>query len=300
MAQAKVRFLNIRPIQSADLSFNLSGIIDFRHDQTAQLGMRLNRVDLSTIYDRLSGEAGNGQLEFDGTKIRKALLDDMQAVLFAVRNPALESSLLHAICRRQNAFLQRYKHKNSILQEYTQLYNNASPDSKPEKLSSLYSRAKERHEELKNAYESVDGRDSVVSASRTNTTGSSDGISNNSNETSSASESNASSTNTTTSSATSTESSSASQTGNSDATTKQRPLAYRSFNQISKTRDGDDLNKAVKQRVDSENSDSRPMEWKGGDWAEVRQSSVDFESQKITSTNSATTASSGESNTSAR
>lgn len=288
MANAKVRSLTIRPIKSADLSFNLSGVLDFRNSVSAQLGARIAAFDSNQIYNLLETVVADGKFQFDGPQIRKKLVTDFKAALFAVRNHAVESTLLHAILRRQSAFLRRYKHATEIALNYEILYPKApDPESTLGRLGALRQSAQERYQAIKTAYKR-DGRDGVIKDTTTGTRGQSSSKSEGGSVSSAVSTSKATSTNVTESTASGEESSKSSQTGSGDATTKQRPLAYKTVDQSSTYRRLDPAPQVDTTKITSTDSKSVPVKFEGNDWVEVKETDVRFESQKTTSSNTAT------------
>ncbi|RUU33679.1 HlyD family secretion protein [Mesorhizobium sp. M6A.T.Ce.TU.002.03.1.1] len=125
---AKVRSLRARASQSSDLSFNMAGVIAARnYDFTsgggsAHLGKNVQHFDISgNLYSHL-GEtlpAGGGleagaRLKFDGAAIVQLLsvpgATAPAPYLFALRNETLAAALNQAVAKRENAFLERYKH----------------------------------------------------------------------------------------------------------------------------------------------------------------------------------------------
>lgn len=112
-SEKALRSLRVRPLLSADLSFNMPGIIDFRNLQTARLGSRVAKVDLrKTVYALLDArDATNGACVYDSTKLRSTM---EKLGLFAVRNESLGAELDQAVAQRQNSFLEFYKHASDV------------------------------------------------------------------------------------------------------------------------------------------------------------------------------------------
>jgi biotin carboxyl carrier protein len=138
---ARIRKMQVRPSQSADLSFNMSGIIDRQNydpasgNGPAHLGQSVSAFDIArTLYDHLgktlpavtsSGAPGfpreaGARLKYDSATIASTLGADAAAgtgpYLFALRNQALAASLDQMVNQRENAFLEKYEHAAGIQQ----------------------------------------------------------------------------------------------------------------------------------------------------------------------------------------
>lgn len=130
---AKVRSLRARASQSADLSFNMSGVIagrnyDFGTDQgTAHLGKSARRFDIrGQLYDHLGetlpaggGVVAGARLKFGGLAIGQLLTSspgggNPAPYLFSLRNETLAAALDQALSKREISFLERYKHVTQI------------------------------------------------------------------------------------------------------------------------------------------------------------------------------------------
>ncbi len=130
--QAKVRTLRARASQSADLSFNMAGVIaarnyDFATDNgTAHLGKVALRFDIKTnLYDHLGEtEPGSGpiiansRLKYGAGSIAQLFISPKGSnpapYLFELRNETLGAALDQAISKRENAYLERYRHVAQI------------------------------------------------------------------------------------------------------------------------------------------------------------------------------------------
>ena len=140
---ARIRVMQVRPSQSADLAFNMAGIIDRQNYDpsspvtTGHLNHAVPAFDIAaTLYDHLGEtlvavtdpsdpafprEAG-ARLKYDSATIATTLMSPptgggpARSFLFALRNEALASSLDQMINQRENAFLERYKHAPLIKQ----------------------------------------------------------------------------------------------------------------------------------------------------------------------------------------
>jgi len=304
MKSAKIRSMVVRPIHSADLAFNLAGIISFRHPSKAYHGVRISKpFDFETIYATLSDTDADGRFKNDATAILRTLKTDLDVALFMVRNQPVMAALTAAVATRQNAFLRRYQHSAKIVELYTDLYPPTTdarfPTSKLGRLDALRKRSAARHDLLHAQYV-ADHKDGVVVDTTTDTVGKS------ANATTITGDSTADTVGRTDTDAKSdtnsegTEKSTQSQTSSGDATTKQLPLAYQSVNQISRYRDSDDVGQPVKTRIDTTDTSSRPTKWNGAGWEEVHAADASLVAQKMDTNSKADTSSSGESKSTAK
>ncbi len=122
---AKVRAITARPCQSADLAFNMPGILESQNfDHSGRTGLckiggTVSAYDIaSNLYGNLgdvlpaSGSRPAGaRLEYDGARIRQVLAP---SYLFALRNAPLQAELEQRIVQRENAFMERLKHGAAI------------------------------------------------------------------------------------------------------------------------------------------------------------------------------------------
>jgi len=126
----KIRSLLVRPSQSADLSFNMAGVIDRMHATKAKLGAKIVAADtsvLSDLYPRL-GERVTGndaKLKFSPDAIETELANHL---IFALRNQSIKVGLSQLLNQREISFLQRFKRKSEIVAKYQTLYPQ-SPDT---------------------------------------------------------------------------------------------------------------------------------------------------------------------------
>ena len=113
MPKAKAISLKVRPIQSADLCFEVDGIIGDQNFKLTNrdvadlsfLGARVQAFDFASFYAGF-GQPVDGEhlsrLKFDSTGIRQAVSSSM---LFALHFENLKAVLDKAILLRENAFL---------------------------------------------------------------------------------------------------------------------------------------------------------------------------------------------------
>lgn len=168
MPAAKIRSLYIRPLESADLSFNTAGIIDYRNNKT-RLGQPVQAFDLQQIVNGLlvTLPSNSARLQFEPSEIRKSLGDQ---VLFSLRSDSLDAALLQAIVQREITFLQKYKHTSKIVTALKEIYpDKPTPHDKLTRLDELRRSSDERRDQLTKAYKSTKGFESVVPDSKTNT-----------------------------------------------------------------------------------------------------------------------------------
>ncbi len=165
--RAKIRVLQVRPSQSADLAFNAPGIlVRQNYDRAngggpAHLGESVSLFDIENdLYDKL-GEtdpaSGGARLIYDSRKIRDTL---ESRFLFQQRNYTLAAALDQMIARRENSFLERFKHKDLIKAAMTKAY-----PEKIEMIREALNSAKTRFEALDAAY----GPGEVVKEAETTT-----------------------------------------------------------------------------------------------------------------------------------
>ena len=162
MAQAKVRSLKVRPIQSVDLAFEVDGVLGEQNFALAELSVQVTKFDLEAFYAGLSQTvAGNdGRLKFDS----KTIHDTVQAsLLFGLRAEGAKALLDKAVNLRESAFLQKYAKQDDIIAQIriVNAPNAANPGAKPARLQQLLQITEKQHKELNDAYV-ADGRISVV------------------------------------------------------------------------------------------------------------------------------------------
>lgn len=133
MAQnAKIRTLTVRPSISADLSFNMAGIISGQNEQfsqsAARIGSQVVAYDAAAkLYPKLgdtlpadtaTGRIAKARLQYDSQAIRDILTlntaGNPPPYLFSLRNEPLAASLDQAIVKRERAFLEKYLHANAV------------------------------------------------------------------------------------------------------------------------------------------------------------------------------------------
>src|SRR5688572_7080086 len=116
---AKVRSLQVRPIQSADVSFDVAGILGEQNMNLAKLGARVNKFDLTAFMARFRTLSGSGSLVYDSNKIRADLFPQN---LFSLRNELFEANVQQAIAQREIAVLEKFKHRVSIARVMRKVY----------------------------------------------------------------------------------------------------------------------------------------------------------------------------------
>lgn len=119
MAEAKIRSLHVRPLQSADLAFETAGIIAAQ-SPLAKLGARVTQFDQLQVASQLSASAADpATLIYDDQKIRSTLANNY---LFMLRNDTHAARLRESMVEREIAFLERFKHMDAIVTELNALY----------------------------------------------------------------------------------------------------------------------------------------------------------------------------------
>jgi hypothetical protein len=167
MIEAVIRNMKVRPLQSADLALNMSGILSKR----TPLGFLGSRITLTTpegnpanppfdlqtaVYNQIGVAAADGSMVMSLAAIDAILLPH---ALFVMRNEALRVGLQQLILRRQNAFLERFKHDPDRISFLRQLYPTSSgdpvgantPGSKINRLLQLQADYKKRHDDVNTA-----------------------------------------------------------------------------------------------------------------------------------------------------
>lgn len=179
---AKVRNMMARAAQSADLCFNMSGVITRRNfdfatgNGPAFLGQSVSALDIEAqLYDKL-GETvpqsgpiqADARLKYGQEEINKALsgnaISTPAPYIFAIRNEAVGAALNQAIEKRENTFLERYMHVAEIKVRLTYSYTEIVSH-----LTELTKLTKNKFDKLDAAY-SADGIDVQKSMETTQTT----------------------------------------------------------------------------------------------------------------------------------
>jgi hypothetical protein len=161
----KVRSLTVRPIQAADLAFEMIGMISFQDFVKAKLGERINKCDMeSEIYGVLNeSDQSSGLFKFDA----ESILDKLKGfVLFTLNNRALRAALKQSILVRANAYLEKYSgiKIKKIEDFYKEIYANADESkNKIKRLESLRQIHEDRIAELVGKYNEL-GKKIVVDA----------------------------------------------------------------------------------------------------------------------------------------
>jgi hypothetical protein len=156
MASAKVRDLKVRPIQSVDLCFEVSGVIGEQNTTLAALGAPVTAFDLAAFYAGLGVEANTadpGHLKYDSQHIH----DDpaiQAALLFGLRAESIKAVLDKAIAGRENSFYQKFKNQAAVIAQTQALYSpgTTNPNSKPSRLDTLAKISQQQHDALSAAY----------------------------------------------------------------------------------------------------------------------------------------------------
>lgn len=201
MAPAKAINLRVRPLQSADLSFPVDGIIGAQPD-IHLLGKTVKAFDLSAFYAQLSTvlspmvwvppkfdpahgaltqgryvslpasdqPLGWGRLKYDS----RAITEEINlGILFALRGEQVKAVLDKAVALRENTWAQKYE--NEVFRATQMAYNRDDPNSKLSRIGRLITHSKEQHDRLQTEYGVFSGEGSpefthgVVTASQTYT-----------------------------------------------------------------------------------------------------------------------------------
>jgi hypothetical protein len=168
MATAKVRSLNVRPLQSADLSFEVAGIIAKQHTDKAQLGSRVRGFDLTSLSTVLDTTVANQPetLLYNPDAIQE-FINNNYDFLFSLRNDLLATNLRQAITQREIAHLEKYKHITSISNALKKVYASDN-QGKLQRLGDLRQLVEQYKEALDSAYQQTQ-HDRVVTETVTAT-----------------------------------------------------------------------------------------------------------------------------------
>lgn len=179
----KVRSLSVRPIQSADLAFEVPGIIAFQgkgsdtHPLTL-LGKEVKALILEqTIYPLLDKQKDEDKslLKYDA----ETLIQELgESLLFSLVNGSLRSSLKQAIIARANAFLEKYFAIKEISEFYDNIYKKVQnkAEDKISRIQQLIEITEVKHKELREKYKSqnlivqADGKEKGVVIANYNVT----------------------------------------------------------------------------------------------------------------------------------
>lgn len=129
----KIRSLLVRPFRSANIAFNMAGVIDLHNQNIARLGMQVQGFSLERLYTDIEAEVNShaAVITFTADEIRRRLEQDvvtnpggpaLNHVLFSLRNESLRASLEQAILRRDNAFRDRYQFRDKIARLFAGVY----------------------------------------------------------------------------------------------------------------------------------------------------------------------------------
>lgn len=159
MGTAKIVSLTARPLQSAQLCFEVGGILE---QSPATLGAPVSAFDFAAFYAILGSTptvAGDpSRLQYDFLQIQSAV---NAFTLMALRAEPRKASLNKAVNARQNAYFGKYGNTAAIIAEMNQLYSPSVVGSKPQRLEVLAAISAQQWQGLKNAY-TTDKRTGVV------------------------------------------------------------------------------------------------------------------------------------------
>jgi hypothetical protein len=190
----KIRSLLVRPIRSADVAFNMAGVIDLHNQALARLGAYVAGFSLNRLYTDIETEIASHarDITFTADEIRERLEQDSVSapggpiqnhVLFSLRNESLRATLEQAILRRDNAFRDKYQFRSDIADLFAEIYKTndwkvdpdssteVSPDSKVGRLLTLQKASRDRFLKIRAEYIDVDNKnDGVALSTDTDTT----------------------------------------------------------------------------------------------------------------------------------
>lgn len=184
----KIRSLLVRPIRSADVAFNMAGVIDLHNPALARLGAFVAGFSLNRLYTDIETEITSHarQITFTADEIRERLERDSVSnpggavqnhVLFSLRNESLRASLEQAILRRDNAFRDKYQFRTNIATLFSDIYKTndwnvdpdasteVSPESKVGRLLTLQKACRDRFLKVREQYNLAANNNSGVAIS---------------------------------------------------------------------------------------------------------------------------------------
>ena len=184
----KIRSLLVRPIRSADVAFNMAGVIDLHNQELARLGAYVAGFSLNRLYTDIETEIMSHarQITFTADEIRERLERDSVSnpggavenhVLFSLRNESLRASLEQAILRRDNAFRDKYQFRTNIATLFSDIYKTndwnvdpdasteVSPDSKVGRLLTLQKACQDRFLKVREEYNRATNNNAGVALS---------------------------------------------------------------------------------------------------------------------------------------
>jgi hypothetical protein len=171
---AQVVSLTVRPIQSVNLCFEVSGVIGEQNPTLAQLGARVSAFNFAAFYDNanLLVSAGvakqPGLLKFDSAALHAALTAAVDAqgqptggpLLFALRAENVKALLDQAVKSRENSFYKKFVRLQDVFTLAQNFFLPAKPDvppkpdvTKPDRLEALAQISKVQHDALDTAYQ---------------------------------------------------------------------------------------------------------------------------------------------------
>lgn len=153
----KVRSLQVRPWKSADLAFEIGGVLATQNANTAELGKTITGFDLPGFLASLKGTqpSNPGRLKSDAAAIRQPLL---QNSFFTLRSTFQENALEQVIAQREIAWLERFKHKKEVLAALNEVYPSGGVlTGKVQRLKSIRDQLQQHRDALKGPYEKQQG-----------------------------------------------------------------------------------------------------------------------------------------------
>ena len=172
--QADIRSLQVRPIKSADLAFPVDGIIA-EESKDIEIGHWIDEpLDTAAFYASLRDEKGANHSEIQNTPSQIALslttTSSATGFLCRLQNEPLAVELERVIAKREQAFLERFQHREAIKSAMEKVFaGDGSVQARIERLMDVTDR---RATALLNAYErfqtnedrekTVDPKDSEV------------------------------------------------------------------------------------------------------------------------------------------
>jgi hypothetical protein len=163
----KIRSLQVRPIQSSDLSFDVPGVLGNQNQTSAKLGARVTRFDVGAFIATFGTVDGAGRMVFNSQKIRTDL---SSANLFSLRNELPEANVEQAIAQRELSVMEKYKHRTRIAAAMRKVYpdDSTAAAAKLKRLEDLKRLSTQQMMALKAAYENTQSN-GVISDSITTT-----------------------------------------------------------------------------------------------------------------------------------
>jgi hypothetical protein len=153
----KVRSLYVRPWRSADLGFEVGGILSSQNQSLAELGAKVTQFNLADLLAsaKTLPASKSGRPQADAQWIGSQLASK---TLFMLRSGFQETALEQVVLQREIAWLERYQHKTEIVAAIKNIYiSSGGNEGKVDRLDRLSKELGQYRSALKTAYEAQPG-----------------------------------------------------------------------------------------------------------------------------------------------